>query len=259
MSTIAAPSLGRQVAPGLVGLPTLTSEDAVPAAGDAVVYVGRLRTTIGHAAWLVIETVVIPAAMLYLLVRGGHGMPGLVAVFAWRSACILCRRARGHRVPATVWMAFGMFAARTALGLAVTSVAVYLWQPIVMSAVMGATFTVTALGPKPLTMRLAHDFIHLPESLAATPRVRNLFRDLAMIWGAVHLTCAATGAWAMGLPSATTVAVNGALGVTCTVVSVGGCVGWGLWRVSRIQGVRVRLADAPVCPLTRRSVCHTDS
>jgi hypothetical protein len=238
-------------------MPTLTPTDAdsgTDSGADATIHVGRPMPAALDGLWLVAETVVVPAIVLFQFVRAGHDMVGLLAVLGWRSACILVRWIRGHRVPATVWMAFGLFAVRTVASLAATSVAVYLWQPIALSLLTGALFVVAAFGERPLTMRLAHDFVHLPGSVAANPRVRHLFRDLTLIFGAVHLGSAAVGAWAMRLPADTTVAVHGGLGVACTGVTVGACIGWGLWKVSRIPGLRVRLGDAPTYPVSTSAV-----
>jgi hypothetical protein len=234
-------------------MPTFTSTDPDVGA-DATIHLGRLTPTVVNGIWLVVETVVVPAILLFAFVGAGHDMAGLVTVFGWRSACILARWSRGHRVPATVWMAFALFAARTVSSLAVTSVAVYLWQPVIMSALTGGMFVVAAFGKRPLTLRLAHDFVHLPAPVAANPRVRHLFRDLTLILGVTHLASAFVCAWAMRLPTDATVAVHGGLGVACSLVSVGGCVGWGLWRVSRIPALRVRLGDAPVSAMPQVAV-----
>ncbi|MBO0843887.1 MAG: hypothetical protein J2P22_00520 [Nocardioides sp.] len=234
-------------------MPTSTTADADTSA-DTTIHLGRLAPTLLHGLWLVAETVVVPAILLFPFVRARHDMIGLLAVLAWRSSCIFARWLRGARVPATVWMAFALFAARTVSSLAVTSVVVYLWQPIILSVLTGGMFVVAAFGTRPLTMRLAHDFVHLPASVTANPRVRHLFRDLTLIYGVVHLASAAVGAWAMRLPPDATVAVHGGLGVACTVVSVGVCVGWGLSKVSRIPGLRVRLGEAPVSSVPRAAV-----
>lgn len=198
-----------------------------------------------RAALLIIEVVVVPGVLLYALISAGHAMTGLFAVFAWRTACIGGRLARGVRVPTTCWLAFALFMARTAAGLAVASVSLYLLVPVVLSAVQGVFFVASAFGRRPVMMRLAADFtVGMPDR----PALRRLFAQLSAIWGVAHVLCAGLGAWALTLPDAQAVATTSVLGVACTLTSVGACAGWGLWRAARIPGLRVVCSHRPVHP-----------
>ena len=198
-----------------------------------------------RAALLIGEVVVVPGVLLYVLVSAGHPMVGIVAVFVWRTACIAVRLALGVRVPATCWLAFGLFMARTAAGLAVASVSLYLVVPIVLCAAQGVFFVGSAFARRPVMMRLAADFV---PGVSNRLTLRRLFAQLSTIWGAAHVLCAGFGAWALTLPDAQAVAVTSALGVGCTVGSVGACTAWGLWRGARVPDLRIVGAHSPVHP-----------
>ncbi len=135
---------------------------AVPAAPSIVeptlVHVGRLPAALLRGLLLVGEVVVVPGLLLYALVAAGHPMLGLLAVFGWRTACIGGRLSARVRVPATCWLAFGLFLARTVAGLAVSSVSLYLFVPVVLCAAQGVFFVGSTFARRPVMMRLAADY-----------------------------------------------------------------------------------------------------
>jgi hypothetical protein len=218
---------------------------ASPAVEPALVHLGRLPAMVARAALLIGEVVVVPGALLYVLISAGHAMAALVAVFGWRTACVAVRLARRVRVPATCWLAFGLFLARTALGLAVSSVSLYLLVPVVLCAAQGVFFVGSAFTRRPVMMRLAADYT---AGVPDRPVLRRLFGQLSAIWGAAHILFAGLGACALTLSDAQAVALTSAIGVGCTVASVVGCAVWGLWRAGRIPGLRVVCAHSPVHP-----------
>lgn len=225
-----------------VGSAAPTPPDYI-ASAPLTVSIGCVRSITARSLLLIGEVVVIPAVLLFLFVRAGTPMTGLVVVFGWRASCIAARLLTGRTVPTTAWFAFAMFTARAIAGLALASVAVYLWEPVAMSVVAGSAFMASALAAKPLTLRMVRDFIRLDEHVSADRRVRSLFAQLALWWGLVHVGSGLAGAWAFRLPLEGTVAVHGALGICCTVVSVGGCVAWGLYRAMRIPGLRIQFGE----------------
>jgi hypothetical protein len=222
----------------LTARPTLVTGTTPPAVLDepAVVHLGPARSVVARAGLLLGEVVVVPGAILYAFVAAGRPMLGLVAVFAWRVGCISARIGSGSRVPATCWLAFALFLARTVAGLAVSSVGLYLLVPVVLCAAQGVFFVGSAFTARPVMMRLAVDYAHrIPEH----PALRGLFAELSALWGVLHLLCAGAGAWAITLSTTRAVALTSGLGLACTIGSVGGCVAWGLWRAARIPGLRV--------------------
>ena len=213
-------------------------------AEPTLVHLGRLPATVARGLLLLGEVVLVPGMLLYALVSAGHPMVGLLAVFGWRTACIGARLVAGVRVPATCWLAFGLFLARTGAGLAVSSVSLYLLVPAVLCAAQGLFFLGSAFTRRPLMMRLAADyFAGVPDA----PSLRGLFAQLSSIWGVVHVLSATLGAWAaLTLPDAEAVAATSGLGLACTILSVGGCIARGAFRAARMPDLRIVCADKPV-------------
>lgn len=207
-----------------------------------VVHLGCLRSLVTRGALIMGEVVLVPGVLLYAFVTIGHPMLGLLAVFAWRASWIVSRKGSGVRVPATCWLAFGLFLTRTVAGLALGSVSLYLVVPIVLCAMQGFVFLGSSVAQRPLMMRLATDYTG---TLPHHPALRGIFAQLSGIWGAAHLVCAALGLWALTLSTNGAVALTSGLGVVCTLTSVGGCIGWALWRAARIPGLRLVLGERP--------------
>jgi hypothetical protein len=229
------------------------SAPVLASAEPTVIDLGRLRRMFARGLALLTEVVAVPALLLYLFVAAGHPMLGIVAVFCWRSVFVGGRVVAGVRVPMTCWFAFGLFLARTIAGLLVSSVSLYLLVPIVLCAAQGVFFIGSGIVRRPVLMHLAADYL---EAMPDRPVLRRLFGQLSGIWGGAHLACAGLGLWALTLSSTTSVAVTGVLGLVCTLTSVGGCVGWGLWRVGRIPGLRIVCGSRPeAVPSARPDAC----
>lgn len=213
-----------------------------------VVELGRVPDVLRRGALLTLETVLVPMTLLLLGLRlgGEHGTTvGLALVLTWRCGLPVLRLALGRRVPTMVWLATGLFLARAVPALVISSLAFYLWQPILIALLLGVFFCVSGLVGHPVTLRLAGDVVRLPASVRHDPAVRRVFSGMALIWGGVHVVCAGLGALVMQLPPESVVAVQGGLGVVCTVGSTGGCLVWGVWRLRRLPHLTLRFG-APV-------------
>lgn len=224
--------------------PTAASHVTTPratAVEPTIIHLGRLRSLLTRGLLLLGEVVAVPGVLLYVFVAVGHSMIGLLAVFGWRVACIGVHRTRS-RVPATCMLAFALFLTRTVAGLLVSSVSLYLLIPVLLCACQGIFFAGSALLRRPLLMRLATDYTeHIPD----TRVLRRLFAQLSGVWGGVHLVCAAIGVWSLTLSASHAVAATSTLSLACTLGSVGGCIGWGLWRTTRISGLRIAFGERP--------------
>lgn len=211
-----------------------------PPDGVRTVRVGAIGPMLVRGGWLAAETVVVPALILYLVLRMAGPVEGLLAVLGWRVSMIAGRVALRHRIPASVALSAAVFCVRTTISLAVASVTVYLWQPVIISALLGVMFIVTALAGRPMTMRLAQDVVVLPPALRDDVRVQRIFAETAYVWGGINVAFAAAAAWAMQWPTETVVLIHGCLGLGCIVVAVGGAIGWGLWRFRSLTDLRLR-------------------
>lgn len=212
-----------------------------PAVADHVIELGHVGKVVRNALLLLVETVVVPTAILYGCMQTVGTMPGLIGVIAWCAVTMAVRYAVGGRVPSTLLLVVGILVARTGIALACTSVWLYLLQPIAASALMALLFVGSALIGRPITQRLALDFVHLPERLLADQRMRRIFIEVALIWGFTRIVDAGISLNSLlNWGADASVLVRGVLSIGLTALSVAGCAYWGWRRIHRIPGVRFR-------------------
>lgn len=207
---------------------------------EQVVELGTRRGALRRGTLLVLETVLVPMGLLLLGLTLGGPTAAFALVLGWRAGLPLLRLLLGVRVPMAVWLSSGLFALRVAPAWLAASMTVYLWQPIVISVVLGVFFLVSGLIGHPVTLRLAGDVVRLPQEFVTDPRVRRIFGEVAVIWGTVHVLCGAMGAVLMQLPTSTAVVAQGCLGVVNTVGSTVGAIGWGVHRLRQVPGLTIR-------------------
>jgi uncharacterized membrane protein len=118
---------------------------------------------------------------------------------------------------------------------------VYFMQPIATTMALAVVFLGTLLTDRPIIARLAVDFCPLSPEVAVRPAVVQLFRELTVMWAAVHVAnAAATFALLMSVPTATFIATK-----TVTCVGISSCAV--VVTVMRSLGIarRERLAIVP--------------
>ena len=124
-----------------------------------VIEIGALRPAMTRAARLFAETVLVPTGLLYLLLHTAGLVPALVAVLGWCALTVTLRWISGRHLPGTLLVCAGSLCARATVALALSSALVYLVQPVIGSLFMAALFLGSALLGRPITMRLARDFV----------------------------------------------------------------------------------------------------
>jgi len=207
---------------------------------EHLIEIGRVGKVVGNAVLMLVEAVLVPTLILYAAMRTMGAAPGLIGVIAW---CVLIMGARwvlGARVPSTLLLVIGILVLRTGVALACSSVWIFLLQPVAASVLMGALFIGSALIGRPVTQRLAQDFVHLPERLLSDRRVRRMFVEVALIWGLSRVMDAAMSLGSLHYGVAFGVLARGVLSIGFTAVSIGACTYWGWRRIHAIPGVRFR-------------------
>jgi hypothetical protein len=207
-----------------------------------VIELGDLRPTLMRGLRLLLETAVVPTMLLYggLLTLGAFS--GLVAVLCWCALTVAVRMATVRRVPGTLLLVLGMLVARTTIALALSSVYVFLLQPIAGSMVMAVLFIGSALVGRPITMRLAQDFVHLPDRIVGDARVRRMFVQVSLLWGLSRLLDAGMSLGILHFGITAGVFSRGVFSGMLTALSVGVCAYFGWSRLHRIEGVELRFA-----------------
>lgn len=205
-----------------------------------------LRPTILRGLGLLMETVVVPTALLYFGMKWFGSAVGLASVIAWCALTVGVRWSSGRRVPSTLLLAVGALVARTAIALAFSSVWLYLLQPVAASVLMAALFIGSAAFGRPVTARLAQDFVKLPAQLLADQRVRRMFTEIALLWGVSRLLDAGLSLGSLHWGLDVGVLSRGTLSIVLTIASILFCAVWGWRRLHRIPGVKVSMGTKKV-------------
>jgi hypothetical protein len=224
--------------------PGRTTQALVDAA-EHVIELGHLRGTLKNGVRLLLETMVVPTLILYACMVTVGAVAGLAAVLAWCAVTVAVRLATVRRVPGVLLLALVMLVGRTGLALALSSVYVYLLQPVAGSMFMAVLFIGSALIGRPITLRLAQDFVHLPRLLTTDARVRRMFVQVSLLWGVSRLLDAAMSLGVLHWGIEAGVFSRGLFSGLLTALSIGVCAYWGWSRLHRIEGVRFRFGARP--------------
>ncbi len=209
-----------------------------------VIEIGALRPAVTRAARLFAETVLVPTGLLYLLLHTAGLVPALVAVLGWCALTVTLRWISGRHLPGTLLVCAGSLCARATVALALSSALVYLVQPVIGSLFMAALFLGSALLGRPITMRLARDFVALPVHLLHHRGLQRVFTQTAALWGLGRLIDAgmSIGFLHMGLDAA--LLSRGLLSGVLTALMVVVCAAWGIRCLRRMPDVTFRFGLA---------------
>lgn len=155
----------------------------------------RLTALARHATPHVLEATLIPLALFY----GGLQLLGLwgalVAALLWSYSSLLRRLLTRRRVPGVLLLGVVGLTARTGLALVTGSAFLYFLQPTLGTGLVAAIFIGSTVLGRPLAMKLAADFMPLPESLLAHAGVRRFFQRISLLWAGVFLANAGISLW----------------------------------------------------------------
>jgi len=148
-----------------------------------------------HATPHLLEATLIPLALFY----GGLQFMGLwgalLAALIWSYTSLLRRLITRRRVSGMLVLGIIGLTARTALALATGSAFLYFLQPTLGTGLVAGVFIGSTLLGRPLAMRLAADFMPLPEALLARDGVRRFFLRISLLWAGVFLANAGISLW----------------------------------------------------------------
>ena len=164
-----------------------------------------------------VEATLIPALLVYGFVALGSLTLAMVSALAWTCGVLAWRRLTRRSIPGVLLLAAAGLSVRTVVGISSGNPIVYFVQPIAATMVLAVVFLGTLLTDRPIIARLAVDFCPLSPEVAVRPAVIRLFRELTVMWAAVHVaTAVATFALLISLPTATFIATKT---VTCVAIS----------------------------------------
>jgi intracellular septation protein A len=187
----------------------------------------RLAALARYATPHLLEATLIPLGLFY----GGLQLFGLwgalLAALIWSYTSLLRRLVTRRRVPGILMLGIVGLTARTALALATGSAFLYFLQPTVGTGLVASVFLGSVLLGRPLALRLAADFLPLPEALLAHHGVRRFFLRVSLLWAAVFLANAGISLWLLVSQSlATFLWTRTVASVTLTCLAVAVSTWW---------------------------------
>ena len=211
-----------------------------------IIEIPHLRATITRAVVLAVETAVVPTLLFMLLLNVSGLVPGVLAVLGWSAFVISVRRLMRREVPHTLLLCTGMLVTRALFALVTSSAVVYVLQPVVGSVLMFLLFVGSAALGKPITARLARDFVHLPAELFAHRRVRKVFINVALMWGGSRLLDAAMTLGFLQWSIDAGLLSRGVFSSLLTALTIAVCAGHGWRSLRNLPDVTLRFARRPV-------------
>jgi hypothetical protein len=213
-----------------------------------VLEIHGLRATVVRAGRLLLEAVVVPTVLLAILLHVIGTTRSILVAVGWCALAMGFRWLVDRRLPGTLLLGSAALVVKATIALASGSVLIYLLQPVLGSVVMALLFLGSAAFGRPITLRLARDFVHVPADILDKRGVRRMFTEVAVIWGFSRIVDVAlnlgflhrgvdAGLWARGL-----------LSPVLTVLAVAVCAAWG-WRSLRRNGIRLKVSAAGASPL----------
>ncbi|NKQ53748.1 hypothetical protein HFP15_12740 [Amycolatopsis sp. K13G38] len=206
-----------------------------------VIEIPHLRSTLVRALILLVETVVVPSVLLAVLLQFAGLVPALCAVIGWAALVIGARRVLRRDLPGTLLLSTGMLVSRAIVALIMSSAVVYVLQPALGSVLMFLIFVGSAMLGRPITARLARDFVRLPAELFAHRTVNRVFVEVALLWGGSRLIDAGMTIGFLHWGVEAGLLSRGLLSGLLTTLTVAICAGHGWRKLSRVPGLTLRM------------------
>lgn len=211
--------------------------------GAVVLELAGLGPTALNAVRLFAEAVLIPTALLVLVLHLVGMVGGLAAALGWCLLTVVVRWVSGRRVSGTVLLCAGLLGGRALLFLATSSAFLFLLQPALGSAITALVFLGSALVGRPVTQRLARDFVDLPAHVLGRRGVRRMFTQVSLLFGLSRVADVLLSLGFLRGSLEQGLVARGMLSPLLTVLTVALCTWWG-WRCLTRDGVRIRLSPA---------------
>ena len=221
----------------------------------AVLHIPSPGASLRHALPAVIEGVVGPFCVFYLVLVLAGFDGALFAALGWSYLALIRRVVSRRRIPSTLLLGSVLLTLRTIVTFATGSSLLYFAQPTAGTFIVAMLFFASAIAGRPFTQRLAHDFCPLDPEMMKRPFVRAFFVRISVLWGAVLVTNAGFVMWLLLTSSIRVFVVERAL--VSWVLTAAGVVLSVVWFVRSMhkEGVSVHcgrwLMHAPALVVAR--------
>ncbi len=155
----------------------------------------RPRKVLRHAVPVVLEGVVGPLVLFYLLLVVSGFRGALIAALTWSYLALGRRLLRGERVSMLLLLGTILITLRTAIAFITGSAFVYFAQPTAGTIVISLALLVSAVLGRPFTQRFAHDFCPIDPAIMRRPLVRRFFIRISVLWASVLMLNAGLVFW----------------------------------------------------------------
>jgi hypothetical protein len=212
------------------------------------IHLGELSGQLRHAARHLIEVVLAPLGLFWLLLTLTNLTGGLFAALGWAVAALLRRLLTRSPIPAVLLLSTGLLAVRTVIGYTTGSMFLYFLQPTVQNFLIAFVLLATVRLRRPLIARLADDFCAFPVAVTSNLRVQRFFRRVSLLWALVFLTNGLATLWVLARATLGHFLIVSTAG-SFTLVTIAAVVSL-LWfrRVLRGAGIRLRFGTAVTAP-----------
>jgi intracellular septation protein A len=155
----------------------------------------RPRRALRHALPIVLEGVIGPLIVFYLLLLLTGFRGALIAALAWSYLALGRRLVKGERVSMLLLFGTILISVRTAIAFVTGSAFLYFAQPTVGTVAISMALLVSAVLGRPFTQRFAHDFCPMDPAIMRRPLVRRFFIRISFLWASVLMLNAGLVFW----------------------------------------------------------------
>lgn len=153
------------------------------------------RKVLRHALPVVLEGVVGPLVLFYLLLVVSGFRGALIAALSWSYLALGRRLLKGERISMLLLFGTILITLRTAVAFITGSAFVYFAQPTAGTIVISLALLASAVLGRPFTQRFAHDFCPLDPAIMRRPLVRQFFIRISVLWASVLMLNAGLVFW----------------------------------------------------------------
>ena len=153
------------------------------------------RAALRHAVPVVLEAIVAPLGLFYLVLMLWGFRGALIAALGWSFLALGRRLHRGERISMLLLLGTLLLTLRTAVSFITGSAFLYFAQPTAGTIVIAFVLFGSALLGRPFTQRFAGDFCPIDPELLARPLVHRFFVRISVLWATVLLLNAGFVLW----------------------------------------------------------------
>jgi hypothetical protein len=153
------------------------------------------RKALRHAMPVVLEGVIGPLVLFYLLLVFTGFRGALIAALTWSYLALGRRLLKGQRVSMLLLFGTILLTLRTVIAFVTGSSFIYFAQPMAGTVLISLALFISAVMGRPFTQRFAHDFCPMDPAIMRRPLVRRFFIRISVLWATVLMLNAGLVFW----------------------------------------------------------------